>query len=160
MEIKNLIENLEIPKEKIKYNEKMSEHTTFKIGGPAQCFIQIDNIQDLKKVLNFAKKNNIKITVIGNGSNILVSDNGIKGITLQIKLEKIDIYKENNKYKITVASGEKIGKIAQICLKNEISGLEELSGIPGTIGRSYKDECGCTWKRNKRHNKKREMYRL
>ena len=131
--MENLSKNLKIAKEKIKYNEKMSKHTTFKIGGLAECFITIETIEDLKEVLDFAKNNNIKITVIGNGSNILVLDEGIKGITLNIKLEKIEIKEENEKVKITVGAGEKLSKLAQICLKKQIAGLEELSGIPGTI---------------------------
>ncbi len=113
MEIKNLIENLKIPKEKIFYNEPMKNHTTFKIGGPAQCLIKIDNIENLKEILELAKKNSIKITVIGNGSNILVQDNGIKGITLMIKLEKIQIQEKNQKIQITVGAGEKLGKLAR-----------------------------------------------
>ena len=134
MELENLIKNLKIPKEKIKYNEPMSRHTTFKIGGPAECLIKIDNISDLKEILKFAKENKINVTIIGNGSNILVLDNGIKGITLEIKLEKLEINKKNQKVEIKVGSGEKLGKLSQICLKEEISGLEELSSIPGTIG--------------------------
>ena len=113
MEIKNLIENLKIPKEKIFYNEPMKNHTTFKIGGPAQCLIKIDNIENLKEILELAKKNSIKITVIGNGSNILVQDNGIKGITIMIKLEKIQIQEKNQKIQITVGAGEKLGKLAR-----------------------------------------------
>ena len=113
LEIKNLIENLKIPKEKIFYNEPMKNHTTFKIGGPAQCLIKIDNIENLKEILELAKKNSIKITVIGNGSNILVQDNGIKGITLMIKLEKIQIQEKNQKIQITVGAGEKLGKLAR-----------------------------------------------
>ena len=144
MEIENIIKNTKIPKNKIRYNEPMSKHTTFKIGGPAECFIEIDNLEDLKEAINLAKQNNIKLTIIGNGSNVLVKDNGIKGITLNIKLEKIDIKTEDNneKIKMTVGAGEKLGKLAQICLKEGITGLEELAGIPGTIGGAIKMNAG------------------
>ena len=160
MEQKSLIEDLKISKEKIYYNEPMSKYTTFKIGGPAQYLIKIDNIEDLKEVLKFANKNNIKITVLGNGSNTLVLDKGIKGITLIIKLKKIEIQTKKEKIQITVGAGEKIAKVSQICLQQEISGFEEISGIPGTIGRSCHNECRCTWKRNERYSKKCKMYRL
>lgn len=133
MEIQNLSKDLKINKEKIKYNEPMAKHTTFKIGGPAECFITIENEADLKEVLDFAKQRDIPITIVGNGSNILVLDNGIKGITLNIKIEKIEIKEKDDKMQITVGAGETLGKLAQICLKEKITGIEELSGIPGTI---------------------------
>ena len=65
MEIEKQIKNLKIPKEKIVYHEPMKKHTTFKIGGPAECFIKIESIKDLKEVLNFANQNNVPITIIG-----------------------------------------------------------------------------------------------
>lgn len=136
MNIKEQIEKskLNISKEKILYNEPMKKHSTFKIGGPAECLIKIDNIDDLKQILKFAKENKISLTVIGNGSNLLVLDGGIKGITLMIKLENYKIIEKDENIQIMVESGCKLGKLAQILLQNEIQGLEELSGIPGTIG--------------------------
>lgn len=149
MEIEKQIKNLKIPKEKIVYHEPMKKHTTFKIGGPAECFIKIESIKDLKEVLNFANQNNVPITIIGNGSNILVLDNGIQGITLMIKIEKIDIQEKKEKIQITVGAGEKLGKLAQICLQKEIAGLEELSGIPGTIGGAVRMNAGAHGKEMK-----------
>ena len=136
MNIKEQIEKskLNISKEKILYNEPMKKHSTFKIGGPAECLIKIDNIDDLKQILKFAKENKISLTVIGNGSNLLVLDGGIKGITLMIKLENYKIIEKDENIQIIVEAGCKLGKLAQILLQNEIQGLEELSGIPGTIG--------------------------
>ena len=136
MNIKEILENsnLTIPKDNILYNEDMKKHTTFKIGGPAECFIKIKTKEELKEILNIAKENKIPVTILGNGSNILVLDGGIEGITLTIQIEYIDIKQNGEKYKIYVGGGYKLSKFAQICLKNEISGFEELSGIPGTIG--------------------------
>ncbi|MCI8637543.1 MAG: UDP-N-acetylmuramate dehydrogenase [Clostridia bacterium] len=149
MDIANQIKNLGIQQENILYNEPMKKHTTFKIGGPAQIFIKIDNIEDLKKVLLFANKNNQQVTIIGNGSNLLVLDKGIKGITLNIRIEKIDIEKKDEKVKIIVGAGEKIGKLAKICLQEQITGLEELSGIPGTIGGAIRMNAGAHGKEMK-----------
>lgn len=144
MNLQELIEksNLQIDKEKILYNELMSKHTTFKIGGPAECFIKIDNVEDLKEILNFSKENKVPLTVIGNGSNVLVLDNGIKGITICIKLEGIELKEENDSYILKVASGEKIGKVARMMCNKEISGIEELLGIPGTIGGAIRMNAG------------------
>lgn len=151
MNLKELIgkSNLQIDKYKILYNEPMSKHTSFKIGGPAECFIIIDNIDDLKEILSFVKKNKIPLTVVGNGSNLLVLDNGIKGITVCIKLEGIDLKEENESYVLKVASGEKIGKAARMMCSKEISALEELLGIPGTIGGAIKMNAGAHGKEMK-----------
>lgn len=151
MNLKELIgkSNLQIDKYKILYNEPMSKHTSFKIGGPAECFIIIDNIDDLKEILSFVKKNKIPLTVVGNGSNLLVLDNGIKGITVCIKLEGIDLKEENESYVLKVASGEKIGKVARMMCSKEISALEELLGIPGTIGGAIKMNAGAHGKEMK-----------
>lgn len=149
MEIEKQIKNLKISQDKIFYKEPMKKHTTFKIGGPAECLIKIDNIEDLKEILKFTNQNNIPITIIGNGSNLLVLDNGIPGITLMIKIEKIDIQEKNKVIQINVGAGEKLGKIAQMCLQKEISGLEELSGIPGTIGGAVKMNAGAHGKEMK-----------
>lgn len=142
LEIERQIKELKIPQSKIFYQEPMKKHTTFKIGGPAEYFIKIDALRDLKEVLGVANPNNIPITIIGNGSNLLVSDKGIKGFTLIIKLEKIDIQETNEGIHVIVGAGEKLGKLAQICLQNEITGLEELSGIPGTIGGAVRMNAG------------------
>ena len=96
-----------------------------------------------------ASQNNIAITVIGNGSNLLVSDKGIAGITVMIKLEKIEIQEQDNIVQIKVGAGEKLGKLAQICLQKEITGLEELSGIPGTIGGAVRMNAGAHGKEMK-----------
>ena len=134
MELKELIKNsnLSIDKEKILYNEPMKKYTTFKVGGPAECLIKIDNEADLKEILNFANENNIEIHVVGNGSNLLVLDGGIKGIIILMRIEDIKISEE--KYIIEVKSGTKIAKLGQILANQQIAGFEELSGIPGTIG--------------------------
>ena len=144
MELKEKIEkaNLEIEKSKILYNEEMKKYTTFKIGGKAECLIKIDNIRDLKNILKFSNENNIPLTVLGNGSNVLISDKGIKGITLIIKIEKIDINENGEKVEISIGAGEKIGKLGVLFLKNEITGFEELSGIPGTIGGATRMNAG------------------
>ncbi len=151
MNIKDILENsnLTIPKDNILYNEDMKKHTTFKIGGPAECFIKIKTKEELKEILNIAKENKIPVTILGNGSNILVLDGGIEGITLTIQIEYIDIKQNGEKYKIYVGGGYKLSKLAQICLKNEISGFEELSGIPGTIGGAVSMNAGAHGKEMK-----------
>ena len=137
MENTEILNNLEkiISKEKIKQNEPMKEHTSFKIGGPAEFFVKVNSVEELTQVLQFAKKNKIPLTVVGNGSNLLVLDKGIKGIVVKIDMKNIKITNINEeKVELIVDDGVQLGLFAQKLLKEEISGFEELSGIPGTIG--------------------------
>lgn len=136
--------NLNIAKEKIKYNEEMKNYTTFKIGGLADCLIKINSIDDLKKILKFAQKEDIPITILGNGSNVLISDDGIEGIVLLIRIKKFEIQKTNqeNKVKIIVGAGEKNAEIARKLLEQKLTGFEEIAGIPGTIGGAIRMNAG------------------
>ena len=152
MELKEIIKksNLEIPRERILFNEPMKKYTTFKIGGPAECLIKIENVEELKKVLKLANENNVNITVIGNGSNVLVLDEGIKGITLIIKIEGYNFYSlDNKKIIISVGAGEKIPKMGKIFLNNSLTGFEEISGIPGSFGGAVRMNAGANGKEMK-----------
>jgi len=136
-----------ISKEKIYLNESMSKHTSFKIGGPAECLVKIQTAEELKSILKLVQKQNIPLTIIGNGSNILVSDDGIKGLVLKIEIDKFEIDEE--KFQLKIGSGVKLGFIAQKCLKQEIAGFEFASGIPGTIGGAIRMNAGAHGKEMK-----------
>ena len=123
-----LIEYIE--KTKVLLNEPMANHTTFKIGGPADIFVKVNNIDELKVVLDVVKNANLPLTVIGNGSNVLVKDNGIRGVTVKLNLQDISV----NNDEIEVGSGVLLSKLARVACDNELSGLEFASGIPGTVG--------------------------
>ena len=129
-----------ISKDKIYTNEPMKNHTSFKIGGPAEYFIKIENVEQLKEILKNIKDE--QITIIGNGSNILVTDKGIKGIILKIEIKKLEIEQIKDKFIIKVGSGNKIGELAQKLAMKEIAGLEFASGIPGTIGGAIRMNAG------------------
>ena len=77
--------------ENVYINEPMSKHTSFKIGGNAEYFIKIQNIDSLRYVLKFSKENDLPVFILGNGSNILVSDKGIKGLVCQIQIDKFEV---------------------------------------------------------------------
>ena len=120
--------------QKIIYNEPMKKHTSFKIGGNADFFVSVKTIEELKQALFYAKQKQIPHTIIGNGTNILVSDSGIRGIVIKIDIQKFDLKEENDYIEISVGSGNKMMALATQLKKQEISGFEQLSGIPGTIG--------------------------
>ncbi len=123
-------------------NEPMSKHTSLKIGGIADYFIKVKSIDELKNVLEFTNKNKIKTTIVGNGTNLLVKDGGIRGIVIKLELIDFKIKKMANEVLITVGSGMTLAALAAIALKEEVTGLEFLSGIPGTIGGAIRMNAG------------------
>ena len=126
-------EKLEIT-QKIIHNEPMRNHTSFKIGGNADLFVSVVNEDELKQALNYAKLKNYPITIIGNGSNLLVSDSGIRGLVIKIDIQHLNIEDNKNDIEVRVGSGNKMMAFGIQLKENGISGFEELSGIPGTIG--------------------------
>lgn len=136
MEITEIMKLLKdkIPEENIKQNELMKNHTSFKIGGPAEIFLKIKKIEEIQQILEITSKNKIPLTIVGNGTNLLVTDKGIRGIVAKIELNDIEIKKIDDVIEVSTGSGMPIGLLAQKLLKQEITGFEELSGIPGTIG--------------------------
>ena len=113
-------------------NEPMKKHTTFKIGGPADMYVSIGSIDELSEIIKLAKETQTPYTVIGNGSNILVSDNGIRGLVIEIGSNLA--YCEADGDKIYAQAGALLSKIASLAAANSLSGMEEISGIPGTLG--------------------------
>ena len=140
---------INISKDNIKYNEPMSKHTSFKTGGCADYYIEGKSIEEIKKVMQYANKNKIPLYVIGNGSNILVTDKGIRGIVLKIDLEQIEVEEKENNIILTLGSGVKLMALGQILKNKSITGFEELSGIPGTIGGAIKMNAGAYGKEMK-----------
>ena len=124
----------ELTETKIIVDEPMKNHTSFKVGGNADIFISIHNLEELKTVIKVAKKLQVPVTVIGNGSNLLVKDKGIRGIVLKICFEDIQIEKKQDAVYVTAGAGVKMGMLAQKLLKENIAGFEFAAGIPGTIG--------------------------
>jgi UDP-N-acetylmuramate dehydrogenase len=145
LNIENYIEELKkcVSEEtSILKDELMSKHTSFKIGGMADIFINVKKENDVKNILEYSNKNGIPLTVIGNGSNLLVKDGGIRGIVLKIGIEDFNIEKENEEYIVTVGAGVKNGYVAQKLLIEEIEGFEFAAGIPGSIGGAIRMNAG------------------
>ena len=141
-QIYNLITE-KIAKENVLVDEPMKKHTSFKIGGNADFFVKVKNEEEVKYILEICNKNSIPLTVVGNGSNLLVSDNGIKGIVLKINIDKVEINKtETEKTMVTVGAGVPLGKLAFELLNESLSGFEFASGIPGTIGGAVRMNAG------------------
>lgn len=113
-------------------NEPMKNHTTFKIGGNADFVVMPENREEIVSIINFLKKNSISYFVMGNGSNLLVSDSGFNGIIIKLgqnfsKIEEDGIF-------LKVDAGALLTKISNIAINSSLTGFEELSGIPGSLG--------------------------
>lgn len=113
-------------------NEPLKKHTSFKIGGEAEIFVSVKNVEQLKAVLLVCKENNIPLFVIGKGSNLLISDNGMRGVVLSLDGEFKEISLEENK--ITSGAGVSLSRLCTFALGKSLSGLEFGYGIPGTVG--------------------------
>ncbi len=137
----HLVNNLHISN--VKMDEPMSKHTSFRIGGNCDIFVVASNVEEIKAVLKFATENSIQLYIVGNGSNLLVKDKGIRGIALKINLKGLQIDKvDEDKVRVTAEAGVQLGYLANELLKNNVGGFEFASGIPGTIGGAVRMNAG------------------
>lgn len=136
MPLDECIESLKdiLPAERIALDAPMSEQTTFEIGGPADCLVFPASISEVKKIMLLVKEYSIPYTVIGNGSNILVLDKGIRGVV--IKLGKAISYMrcDKERKKIYTGCGALLSDVSKFAADNGLAGLEFAIGIPGSIG--------------------------
>ena len=120
-----------IDRTNILIDEPMKNHTSFKVGGPADILVTPEDTLEVQAIIKICNKNKVKYYLIGNGSNLIVRDGGIRGVVIKLtKLEKIEV--EGNK--IVAQSGASLQSVAQLALDNALKGMEFASGIPGSIG--------------------------
>jgi len=112
----------------------MSELTTFKVGGPADTVFQPKDVDSLVDILSICHTHSIPMTIIGNGSNLIVRDGGIRGIVIRICDVLNCILRINSSNNLMVGAGTSVEELIQYCIKNNLKGPECLCGIPGTIG--------------------------
>ncbi len=117
---------------KILMNELLSERTSFHIGGPADFYLYPKNLEDLIAVVDFCQREGVHRFVIGNGTNLLVSDSGYHGIVIDLSETFVHISCKGNM--VTVGSGMRMRDLLKYCTERGLSGLEPLAGIPGQVG--------------------------
>jgi len=133
MELELKGEVLSLPKGEIKPNEPLCEHTYFKIGGPCTALISPLDLNELKKVLDFARKKSVNYFIIGGGCNLLVKDEGFDGFA--IRLERNDFSSVRfSQDEACVGCGMKLSRFCELLAEAGLTGLEFLSGIPGSVG--------------------------
>jgi UDP-N-acetylmuramate dehydrogenase len=121
-----------VPEENILVNEPMKKHTTFRIGGEAACYVKIQNADQLATVQKFLQQESVPMQVLGNGSNLLFSDEGFAGVILEICDKMNGIRVEGSQ--MIVQAGALMSKVARVAYENGLTGFEFAAGIPGTIG--------------------------
>lgn len=128
---------------KVKKDEPLKNHTTFKIGGNAKYYAEPKNIRQLKKLLEICKNANMRYFIIGNGSNLLASDNGFDGLIISLKnFNGMKIQKNKGFESVCVGAGVNLFLLNKNLANNGISGLEWSYGIPGTLGGTIKMNAG------------------
>ncbi len=121
-------------------NESMSKHTSFRIGGPAEIFVKPIDVRDLKTAIKWAKRNKLQIFVIGNGTNLIVSDEGVEGIVIKIGEAFSDVEFDNKE--AFVQAGTTIQSLLEQAMKLGLGGMEFAWGIPGAVGGSIAMNAG------------------
>lgn len=121
-----------VPEENIKRNVPLKQYTTFRIGGPADCLIEIETQEQLIRVIRYLNIVEYPYFVIGNGSNLLVSDKGYQGVILHIgdKMNEVSV----DGTRMVAQAGVSMSRAARIAMEHGLTGLEFASGIPGTMG--------------------------
>lgn len=121
-----------IDKNNIKIDEPMKKHISFRVGGPADILVKPNTEEELSSLVKFIKKENIPYLIIGNGSNLLVKDGGIRGIVIELSDNFNNFEIDGNLIK--VQSGALLSIVGKAALREELKGFEFASGIPGTLG--------------------------
>lgn len=119
---------------KIRENILLKDLTTFNTGGETRYFCEVNSIEDINEAVLCVEKNNLPIFVLGGGSNLLVSDDGFSGLVMKVCLRGISVEENDGKTIVVVGAGESWDSLVQNLIESGFSGLEFLSGIPGTVG--------------------------
>ena len=119
-------------KDKVLFEEPMSSHTTFRIGGPAEVFLMPESYEQIRSALALCREEGVPYFVLGNGSNLLVSDSGYRGVIIQMDRNMGDI--ELKGTEIRACAGALLSSVAAAARKASLTGFEFAGGIPGTLG--------------------------
>ena len=119
-------------KENIKLDEPMKKHISFKVGGPADILVKPKTEEEIKNIIKFIREENIPYEIIGNGSNLLVRDGGIRGVVIEISNNFNDFKIEGNK--VSIQAGAILSVIGKAVMREGLTGFEFAAGIPGTLG--------------------------
>ena len=130
----------EIVKGEVKFDESLAKHTSFGIGGPADCFIIPQNIEDLRKIILFSRKRRLPLKVMGQGTNLLVQDGGIKGMVVRLG-KNFEGIKFSKKF-LLAGAAVRLSTLIKLAASKGLGGLEFAVGIPGSLGGAIATNAG------------------
>ena len=130
-EVKDELEKV-LGRQKVLLQEPMKKHTTFRVGGPADYFVMPETKDEIRRIITVCRECGTPFYIIGNGSNLLVSDKGYRGVIIQLYKEMSKIETEGNV--IRAEAGASLARVANAALEAGLTGFEFASGIPGTLG--------------------------
>ena len=116
----------------IRFDEPMSKHTSFAIGGPADIFIEPADVEEIRSVCDLLRREHIPYVIIGNGSNLLVADEGIRGVVIHLGKDFSEITVKDRI--LEIQAGASLARVARIALQESLTGFEFAAGIPGSFG--------------------------
>lgn len=123
------------PSERLFFDEPMAKHTTFRIGGPAECYAVTDDASEIQALVNLCREEGVSYTVIGNGSNLLVSDDGVKGLVIRLEGSRMEeAGSGDGTVHFRVSAGTLLSGFAKSVCRDGYTGLEFATGIPGSVG--------------------------
>ncbi len=127
---------LSLFKERALFGVPMKNYTSIKVGGPADCMVFPDDAGELIEIISYARSESLPLSVIGYGTNLIVKDGGIRGITINLSrgFKTINTEEDGNNIYITAGSGIPLARIVRLGMDNGWTGIEPLSAIPGSIG--------------------------
>ena len=130
--------------DRLKQNEQLSVHVYMKVGGPADLYYEAKNSKELEEVIKLSSREEIPFTLLGNGSNVLVSDKGVRGLVIKNNAEEIKLLPFGF---VEVDSGVELSKLISLARNNGLTGLERLIRVPGTVGGAIFMNAGDTFKK-------------
>jgi UDP-N-acetylmuramate dehydrogenase len=125
----------------VETNYPLAKDTWYGLGGPADYFIKPETVEQLKTIVRRCNENNIPIYVLGFGSNLLISDDGLRAAVIKLEAEKFAQTKFDGE-QLTAGAGAQLSELVLTCVKKGLSGIEALTGIPGSIGGAVKMNAG------------------
>lgn len=115
-------------------NEPLASRTTLKVGGDAEYFVEATSVDELRDALRWARERTLPVTILGGGSNVVVADEGVRGLIIAVAIRGVDLDHRHDAVLVTAAAGEPWDEVVALSVRENLAGLECLSGIPGTAG--------------------------
>ena len=128
-------------------NESLAEHTTLRLGGPAEVWLAVENVSEFIQAVNLARQHNVPVFILGGGANLLISDAGVRGLVIENRSSRVDFSPQVDRepgqpVKLVADSGVALASLARRCAKRGLSGLEWAIGVPGTLGGAVVNNAG------------------